>query len=87
MTARAGLRADARGQLERRLLLRALVPRRPGRGRGGRRVGDLPYGAELTACLERDNILATQFHPEKSQQDGLALLRRFLSWQPAALAA
>jgi glutamine amidotransferase len=47
----------------------------------------VPYGTELTACIERDNILATQFHPEKSQQDGLALLKRFIAWQPAALAA
>jgi imidazole glycerol-phosphate synthase subunit HisH len=47
----------------------------------------VPYGAELTACIERDNILATQFHPEKSQEDGLALLRRFTAWQPAAIAA
>ena len=46
----------------------------------------VPYGTELTACIEQENILATQFHPEKSQQDGLALLRRFIAWQPAALA-
>jgi glutamine amidotransferase len=45
------------------------------------------YGAELTACIEHENIMATQFHPEKSQEHGLALLRRFIAWQPAALAA
>jgi glutamine amidotransferase len=38
------------------------------------------YGIEFAACLERDNVIATQFHPEKSQDDGLALLRRFAAW-------
>lgn len=36
------------------------------------------YGEEFAATLEQDNILATQFHPEKSQRAGLDLLRRFL---------
>ena len=45
------------------------------------------YGFDFTACLERGNVMATQFHPEKSQVDGLALLRRFVAWQPSALAA
>jgi glutamine amidotransferase len=40
------------------------------------------YGVEFAACLEHENIVATQFHPEKSQTDGLALLRRFLTWDP-----
>lgn len=44
------------------------------------------YGRPFPAVLERGNIAATQFHPEKSQTDGLALLRRFLAWQPAELA-
>jgi glutamine amidotransferase len=37
------------------------------------------YGADFTAVLERDNIYATQFHPEKSQTNGLKLLSNFLS--------
>ncbi len=45
------------------------------------------YGDEFAAALERDNVMATQFHPEKSQDDGLALLRRFAAWQPTAVAA
>ena len=59
----------------------------PDEGAEGVVSATVPYGRELTACIERGNILATQFHPEKSQRDGLALLQRFTSWQPAALAA
>jgi glutamine amidotransferase len=45
------------------------------------------YGLDFTACIERENVMATQFHPEKSQADGLALLRRFIAWQPGLVAA
>ena len=41
------------------------------------------YGIDFPATIERGNIAAAQFHPEKSQVDGLALLERFLQWQPA----
>ena len=40
------------------------------------------YGAELTALIARDNIAGSQFHPEKSQKLGLALIANFLRWRP-----
>ncbi len=45
-------------------------------------AGSTEYGERFTCAVARDNIFATQFHPEKSADQGLALYRNFLHWQP-----
>lgn len=40
------------------------------------------YGGPLAAVVGRDNLVGTQFHPEKSQTSGLRLIANFLSWNP-----
>jgi imidazole glycerol-phosphate synthase subunit HisH len=43
-------------------------------------AGHTEYGIQFASALAKDNIFATQFHPEKSQQMGLKLLHNFLTW-------
>ena len=45
-------------------------------------AGETDYGLRFTCAVARDNIFATQFHPEKSAALGLALYRNFLHWNP-----
>ncbi len=45
-------------------------------------VGETEYGERLSSAVARDNIFATQFHPEKSADQGLTLYRNFLHWNP-----
>ncbi len=45
-------------------------------------VGQTDYGFRFTCAVARDNIFATQFHPEKSAADGLKLYANFLDWTP-----
>jgi imidazole glycerol-phosphate synthase subunit HisH len=72
-----GARGHRRGRPR---LLRALLPRRA--GAAPHLLATVCHGEPVTAVIGRDNLVGTQFHPEKSQATGLRLIANFLRWRP-----
>lgn len=72
----AGLDADAACYFVHGYHFRAADPRHV--------LATVDYGRELVAAVGRDNILGLQFHPEKSQDAGLAILAAFAKWDGTA---
>jgi glutamine amidotransferase len=54
-----------------------LVPEVP-----AHRIATVDHGGAITAVVARDNLIGTQFHPEKSQATGLRIIANFLAWRP-----
>jgi glutamine amidotransferase len=46
------------------------------------RLAHVAYGGDVTAIVAKDNVIGTQFHPEKSQATGLRMIANFLRWRP-----
>ncbi len=51
---------------------------------GSHCAGSTNYGLKFSSVISHENVFAVQFHPEKSQQAGLALLRNFVAWNGSA---
>ena len=69
---------DGRSRAQR--LFRALLS--PGAGAPDALVATTDYAGPITAFVAKDNVAGSQFHPEKSQTLGLALIANFLKWKP-----
>lgn len=48
--------------------------------KNGAVIGIVEYGGDIVAAVAWENVFATQFHPEKSQKDGLKILENFMKW-------
>jgi glutamine amidotransferase len=70
----AGLDADANAYFVHSFEMRPATP--------SHLLATTSYGGKVTAAIGRDNIVGTQFHPEKSQAVGLEILGNFLNWKP-----